>query len=477
VAVSAAPFVAPSIPVATDLPKHLFVARVYADYHRPEFRFPEYFELTPRPVPTSLVTLLLASTVRVVEPYTAGKLFFAACAAGLWYFTRGWLRALGKPPWGAIVVLPLTNCAFAFSGTLGFYASLCCFPALLWVLTAKKPGATRVVLLSAVLIVLYGFHLVAWGIGCFAVALDVFAGKVGWRDCEGRNARAGWADLLAPLASAPLLLLFAASESRYGGGVWNGVFGQIKGLFAYTALATTRASAIPLLIGMTALIAAALWSTRSSRPDRPILALGLVLMAFGAVLPQHYGAFSPMGPRVMPFALVVLSGAMALTERGWRRAAAFSAAITVPLAVLNLTAVRQQQPIYREFMAGISSVAYGSRILPVIEGWEGGWALNPPIGKIEDTYNLARGGSNPLAYVYPQLGTGAYLLKFRQAQPDTSYRWKPGSPPPLAGASKVTDYVVLFGYPRLREPLAAELDLCYSGGRLAVFGRRGLCVK
>lgn len=77
-AASLAPFVVPAIPVATDLPKHLFVARVYADYHHPAFRFSEYFERLPRAVPTFLVTLLLAPAMKVVEPYTAGKLFFVA---------------------------------------------------------------------------------------------------------------------------------------------------------------------------------------------------------------------------------------------------------------------------------------------------------------------------------------------------------------------------------------------------------------
>ena len=231
------------------------------------------------------------------------------------------------------------------------------------------------------------------------------------------------------------------------------------------------------MAGMVALIVAALWSPRSGRAGRPFLVLGLVLMAVGVILPQHYGAFSPMGPRVMPFALIALIGSLPFTERGWKAAAGFAAITSVVLVAVNLYAVRRQEPVYREFMAGIPSVAYGSRILPLIEGWEEGWALNPPIGKIEDTDNLARGGSNPLAYVYPQLGTGAYLLRFRHPQPDTSYRWKPGSPPDLTGVSAQTDYVVLFGYPQRRAELAREMDLCYSGGRLAVFGRRGMCVR
>lgn len=180
----------------------------------------------------------------------------------------------------------------------------------------------------------------------------------------------------------------------------------------------------------------------------------------------------------MPFALIVLAGSLRLGPRGWKIAAGAAAAVVLSLAAINTRAVFAEQAFYREFMAGIPSVAYGSRILPVIEGWGAGWgAVTSAHYGIEDTYNLERGGTNPMMYAYPDLKTGAHLLTYRRPQPDSGYKWDPRTAPPLDGASAHSDFVVLFGYPGLRAGLAREMDLCFSAGRLAVFGRRGGCVR
>jgi hypothetical protein len=477
-AAALAPFVLPAVPIGADLPKHLFVARVYSAYDDPSFRFPEYFELNPRPVPTFLVTFLLALAMKVVAPFTAAKLFLVASTLGFWYFARGMFRAAGAPASAALLVLPLSNSGFVFSGYVGYNASVAFYPALLWILVSRLRGAARFCAITASLLVLYGFHIVGWAIGCMTVAVFAVAPLAGLEPGEPRRRGIRWLDLAAPLVTVPLFLFFSAPSSQSYPSIWYGPLGQIKALIAYTAMATTRPSAIPMLAGILALLAASLWCLWRRAADRRLFLIGGLLLVAGLLLPWEYGNWSPVAPRVLPPALIAIAGGLRFSLRGWRIAALSAVLVMMPLCALNTRAVLAEQITYREFMAGIPSVAYGSRILPVIENWGGGWnALTSPHFGMEDTYNLARGGTNPMMYAYPDLKTGAYLLTYRQAQPDSGYKWDRHLDPHLEGSSRHSDYVVLFGFQGQREVLAREMDLCYAGGRLAVFGRRGACLR
>jgi hypothetical protein len=473
-----APFVLPEIPIGADLPKHLFVARVYSAYDNAAFRFREYFELSPRPVPTFLVTALLALAMKVVTPFTAAKLFLVACTLGLWFFARGMFRTAGAPASAALLVLPLSNSGFVFSGYAGYNASVAFYPALLWVLLGRLKGAARFCAITVSLGVLYGFHIVGWAIGCMTVVVFAAAPLAGLEPGKPRRAAVHWLDFCAAVVTVPLFFFFSAPSTQSAPTTWYGPVGQVKALFAYTAMATTRSSAVPMLAGIAALLAAALWCLWRRQADKRLLVVGGLLLVAGLLLPWEYGNWSPMAPRVLPRALIAITGGLRLRPWGWSVAVAVAAMVTVPLSVLNSRAVLAEQAFYREFMAGIPSVAYGSRILPVIENWGGGWnALTSAHYGIEDTYNLERGGTNPMMYAYPDLKTGAHLLTYRQPQPDSGYKWDARREPPLAGAPGHSDYVVLFGFHSRREALAREMDLCFARGRLAVFGRRGACLR
>src|SRR5947209_18310398 len=81
------PFIAPAIPVGTDLAKHVLVAKVLADYNNPLLKYREHYDLEIEPRSTMLGELALAGLVKYFDPFVAAKIYLALTIVRL--FLRG----------------------------------------------------------------------------------------------------------------------------------------------------------------------------------------------------------------------------------------------------------------------------------------------------------------------------------------------------------------------------------------------------
>src|SRR5215472_8813045 len=126
-----APFVAPRIPVGTDLPKHVMMAHVLNHYHDPALGYDQSFDVLVRARSTALSELSLAALERMLPPFAALKVFLAAFVVLLWASSRRLLLKLGAPASAGLVLLPLAHTFSVFNRFLPYVVSIAWFPFLL----------------------------------------------------------------------------------------------------------------------------------------------------------------------------------------------------------------------------------------------------------------------------------------------------------------------------------------------------------
>jgi len=475
------PFVLPAVPVENDIAKHLMIARVLTSYHDPVLAYEKYFELAIRPVSNGLSWAILAGLMQVVHPFVAAKIYLVGLTLTLWFFSRKLALALGLPGTAALLVLPLCQTTGVFQGMLPFATSFAIYPALLWVLISRERGPGRAIRVALVLFALQAFHVVGWAIGCLTVLLFAVWPVLGKPRQPGR--RAGgvlWADLAGVAATAPLLALVASGQPHSGLAIhYLPLVLHFRSMLAYTVWPLSMAAGVPLLLGILVLFGVCLAQVARRRTDRRFTILWLALLLVMAVLPYSINAMSPAGPRVLPFAIIVAMGVIHLRPQGWKIAATAATAAMVITSVFNTRAALAVQPACREFLAGMDSVAYGSRILPVFADMSlGGTKYCGPFWGIEDAYTIFRGGSNPYCYAAPYWKVGAHVLKFWHYDESYTYRFEQPSPrQKYDGVSREYDYVLIFGdLPFVASQVSREMRLCETHGRLQVFGRPGMCL-
>lgn len=476
------PFVLPRIPVENDTFKHLLIARVLTSYGDPVLEYSKYFELAIRPVSNSFCWAILAGLMKLVSPFDAARIYLVLVILALWFFCRKLVLELGLPDTAALVALPLSQTTHFFCGNLPFIASIAIYPAFLWVLVKHRCGIGRPIRVFLVLVVLYGFHIVGYAIACLTVVVFAVAPVVGFfKDWRRRDAGTLWGDLLAVTLTLPLLVFMVARQPGRLHVFYFSLVNHFKSLLAFTVWPLSRSAGVPLLVGVVMFFGVAMWQAVRGKTGRRFTLLWLALLFLLAVLPLQINALYPAGPRILPFAIIVAIGVINLSPRGWKIAGAAAAGVVVISSALNTKAALAVQPACEEFLAGMNSVAYGSRVLPIYEDMSLGGNVNcGPFWGIEDAYTIFRGGSNPYCFAAPFWKVGAHLLKYRSY--DTAYVKKYGLDLPsshiqtYAGVSRHYDYVLIFGSrPFVARQVSKEMLLCYSRGRLQVFGRPGKC--
>jgi hypothetical protein len=476
------PFVVPPRPVSSDLVKHLLVARVLSEYHSPVLAYSESFALDLRPRPTLLPILVLAGLMKVMDPFTAAKAFYVFLVVGLVASGRYLMRAVRAPPVAAVALLPLVHTTLVLGGVLPYATSIPLYPALLGVLLRTRPGWWRSVGLAVILLALYGCHIVSAAMGIFSVI--VLTARDGWRE--------KWRDFLALVPVAALLLAFLALKE--GGGFrlyYYPLWGHVKFYLAMNVFGLSRLSGYLLLLLLLALGGGVLLRLlrREASTQLTWLAIGLVII--GLLSPYMIGGWYIVGSRTLPFASVAAVASLRL--RGWwvRSAIAGASVFLAVSGTLNSRAALAVQPLYQEFLSGLSVVEPGSRILPIIQDPTlGGTLYVQPFVGIEDAYNIDRGGSNPYAFAAPArhirpapavdtlpgrgavgaLLTGATPLRFLYP---TYYAYRFSSlPPDYRGVFQVYDYVIMMGWqPEVAHVLETEGRLLHRRGQLFIYGR------
>lgn len=458
------PFLLPHIPVATDLPKHMMVARVVADYSNPLYRYANHFTIEWEPRPTVLGALVLAGLAKVMDPFVAAKAYLALFVAALWASGRFLAVRAGQPPLAGLLLLPLAHTFCVFAGFLPYIGSIPFFALLLGLLLTEPAGPRRSIGAGVILLVLYGFHIVGLAAGCFAVVVFAVQRQERWR--------IAWGDMAAMLPSVALSGYFILFR-RTPGAKWMyyNPIGQFKAYLGHNAWTLSRASGVLFLVLVALLSALVAWQVYR-RPGKPRLLLLIVAMTvIGLCLPYQIGDWFVVGSRTFPFVVIACLAYLTISEAGSRRLALVVLIFLAVSGWLNTRIALNVQKYYRTFFSGMAAVDYGSRILPVIEDINlGGNMYIQPFAGIEDAYTIYRGGSNPYCFSSPWVKTGAVILRSKFGQ-DFAYRFSDRKHE-YHGVSRSYDNVVLFGnLAEDRRAIAEEMCPAYNNGLLTVYRR------
>ena len=457
-----APFILPRIPVGTDLPKHVLVARVLGSYNQAKYGYANHFDIDLAPRPTILGELALAGLAKVLDPFDAAKAYLALFIAGLWLAGRFLAVRGGQPALAALLLLPLAHSWPVFAALLPFIVTIPLFALLLGVLTGQPRGLARSAWICLLLLLLYGFHIVGLVAGCFAVVLFAFDRKERWQ--------VAWSDLLALVPAACLAGRFLLHD-RGSSGHWlySSPLGQFKVYLGYNAWTLSRVAGI-LFIGLAAALAAwVAWQAYRQRQRPRLLFLAAAMAVAGLLLPVQIADWFVVGSRTFPFVVVASLGFLRFSHRGVRIMAVVVFGFLAVSAFFNTRAALHVQDEYRVFLSGMPAVNYGARILPIIEDPTTGNASVQPFWGIEDAYNIYRGGSSPYNFSTPNIRTGAAFLHSHYGL-DYAFRSSDVTPA-YSGVSRKYDYVVLYGkLPGVRRALAEEMCLSFSNGPLSIFG-------
>jgi hypothetical protein len=456
------PFLLPHIPVGTDLPKHVMVARVVASFDEARYGYANHFSLELRPRPTILGALTLAGLVKALDPFDAAKAYLALFVVGLWLSGRFLAVRAGQPPLAGLLLLPLAHTFYVFAGFMPFIGAIPFFAILLGVLIKRPGGLRRSVWICVLTLVLYGFHIVGLAAGCFAVVMFAFDRKDGWR--------VAWSDLAA-LVPAVSFAGYYLAYKRPQSSTWYyyGPLGQIKAYIGYNAWTLSRVGGV-LFIGLIVALAAFVAWQAYRQPKKPrLLLLMFAMTVTGLLSPYQIGDWFVVGSRTFPFVVVASLAFLRFSQRSSRILATVVAGFLAASGWFNTRAALNVQEAYRIFLSGIPAMEYGARMLPVVEDDSaGGNQYIQPFAGIEDAYNIYRGGSNPYCFSAPWVKTGGVILRSKYPS-DYAFKYSTRTPD-YRGASREYNCVVLFGkLPEVARVVANEMCLGFSNGPLSVY--------
>ena len=457
-----APFVVPAIPVGTDTIKQLSVARILASYHDPFLHYSEHFEVVWRPTATALANLTLAGLLQVFEPIVAVKAFFVIFAVGFWLSGQFYLQSLGARRHTAILLLPLIHSFYVFSGFLPFVGAFALYPLLLGVLFKFTPGRAKSAALALILVAQFGFHVVGAAIGCFTVFVCAL---------NFQRKSIVWPDLLSVMPAAALLLYFYLSKpAETAKALYHGPLGQLKAYVAYNVNTLSPPAGWLAILLLAALALIALHDTIRRKVAHPrLLALAIVFVCIGLLMPYQIGSIFILGSRTLPFAVIATVGALEWTTTRFRWAATASCLMLAASAVLNTRAALDFQEPYRVFLSGMNVVRPGSRLLPIVgERPEFGTGYVGAFSGIEDLYTIYRGGSNPYVFSEPFVPTGGSLLRLKYA-PAFALKYVDG-PRDYTGSAAVYDYILCWAcLDADRRVVEKEARLLFENGSLSIY--------
>lgn len=458
-----APFTAPPIPVGTDTPKQLMIARIVAEYHNPVLAYARDYTLDLKPRSTVFATLALAALVKVMDPFLAVRVLFALFVLALWLAGRFLAVSAGLPSITALLLLPLAHTLYVFSGFVPFVFAVAVYPVLLGLLLGKASGWKRWGIAAGALLLLYSLHIVGWAIGCLSVAVAAFV--------RG-DRKLGLCDMTAILPSAIVSGMFLLSrESGYSQWQYQSPVRHVLSYFVYNAATLSRVATYAALLLFAMFVTWIGYALVRGRGQRWLLLLCCGLIAAGICLPVQIADWFIVGARTFPFAVIIGITGLRMTGSALFRSVLLATAYILISSVLNTVCAMAVQSKYNQFLAGLPYVRYGSRILPIVEDLSlGGNQFIQPFAGIEDAYNIYRGGSNPYTFTYPNLRTGAATLRLLWGR--THVGKYSSNTVDYHGVSKKYDYVLLVGRLQdVRHQVSSEMCQIYRNDLITLYDR------
>jgi hypothetical protein len=467
----AIPFYVSVVPPMTDVSQHVLVARVINDFDDPVLRYSDYFAIDWAIAPTSLFYVLLASIQQIVGPFWDARIYLTIWVVSTWLSVWYLARVRGhQNPWvAAAAILPLSFCWYAYKGFLPFLMAMPLFALAVAVWFQPTRPTVKVPLLWALLLTLFGFHIV--GAAAAAAVICVVA-AINWLERRSDPEPL----LLAALSVSPLLVIVGAyvlgsnapSTSPSTASIVSNLFDAVK----FTCITLDNVASVAMLLWVVILGLLFASQFRYWKHEAPLLASMSCLMAIAALMPVSLGSLWPAGPRLFPFVLILV----AVSIR-WDRLPQIPLAVAclLLLSVLSASSIRHLVILDREvrdFIGGAQHVAPGSSVLPILASSYDKSRSVDPFWALISAYTVRNGGANPYAFAEPHITTGASPLHFRR-ESDRAYAFlydPPESPRSHAGVSAAYDYVLLWGDAgETADVLAAEMKLIYSSGKAMLF--------
>lgn len=470
------PFYVSILPPLNDFSQHVLVARIISDYNDPLLRFSDYFTIEWRMAPTSLFYLLLVGLQKIFGQFWDARIYLTLWVAVTWFSVGYLAKVRGEDdPWIApLVVLPLAFNWYVYGGTLPFLMTLPLFAlaVAIWFGDWKPP--VKIALLWILFVLLFGFHVVGAAAAAAAIVLGAIAKVLMDRGDWRQLIWAGLSVIPVPLLTGFYLFGRHAPKAKIE---YSSLLSQVVDVVKFTcaSLDDVAAALLLLWLGLLGLVTALRW--RDLIAANPAIISAAVLAGLAIVMPGTLGSLWPAGPRLMPFAIVLLSVSVRWAEL---RRGVVTISCVVLLAGMSFFTTRHAIELdrgFRDFLSAVDIVQPGKRILPILIDPHEGSRWTAPYWFLISVYTVMRGGSNPYVFADPHVKTGASPLKYRHpiGYPFAFLYERNRGADDYRGVSDYYDYVLLWGTaPSIEAVLQSEMGRMHGQGKATLFARHEL---
>jgi hypothetical protein len=440
-----------------DYPNHLAGAFVLAHLKDPAFQFSRFYASDWNTYPYLAMDAILLGLQRFLTIEIAGRVLLSLCLlavpAAAWFFLRQ--ANPGQESLALWSLLVSNNLYFFLFGMLNLQLSLAlCLVVLgFWLKFVKRPRLSLWCLLLILTTALYFTHLLGFAIaGLVMTAYAVFA------RLPLRRMLSSWVLFVPGVVFYLHCRVHVASALSLQ---FRGFAGKAKGLLLLMAGCSPALDFFTWLVIGGAFVIARLaysefkWNYRW---------LGVVGCLFGMywVFPSVYGATRVADIRLLPFLFVLALAAVNLGRR-----ARLIGLVAVVLFALRAGEVERHfisvQPHLEQLSESFSSIPRGARVLPVIDWWQAGSAMEREFW----AYGvIRRGWFSPCLFHDP--GVQPFRIKLRAYAP-CSPNWVRLESWDWGRIRNEFDYAWVCGAPQASAPLSEIGELTAQQDDLRIF--------
>jgi hypothetical protein len=227
-----------------------------------------------------------------------------------------------------------------------------------------------------------------------------------------------------------------------------------------------------MLAWLVAIGAAGLWQWHRGRLPAWLVACVALLATASVLLPASLGALWPAGPRLFPYALILLVSGLSWPRRYARGVGLAALVVVLGMNLANGLKARALDREFRSFLSAVDLVDPGSKLLPILVDPYAGSKSIWPFWSLPSAYNVYRGGASPYVFATPYVKTGASPLQYRHRDEfGYAFLYEPGQPASAyRGVAGAYDYVLVWGVdPDLDAVLGRELALVHRDGAFRLY--------
>lgn len=469
------PFYISIVPPMTDVPQHVLISRIISEYDNPILRFSDYFTVEWVLAPTTLFYLIFTPLQKVVGPFWDARLYLTIWVISTWLAV--WhlsnVRKQDNPWIAPLIALPITFCWYAYQGFLPYLMTIPLFVLTVAVWMGNMGIARKIFLMWCITLVLFGFHIVGAAVAAatiiFMACIQVLSGKNDWGVFK-------W----AIISNVPLVLVTGV----YLGGnsapksliTYHSLPSQVFDTIKFTCTSLNSTAAALLLLWLCTLIIILIAFRNYMSREQNILFSAAMLFFLSIAMPVSLGALWPAGPRIMPFAIVLL--VVSLPWEKFQKKQIILSSVTL-LACLSLFTSMHAHALdsgYRSVLAAAKHIEPGSNILPIVVDKDLGSRWTTPYLHPAAILTTTKGGANPYVPASPYVLTGATPLKFKNPTKNRKYAFfheTDSKPEDYMGVGSSYNYVIMWGNSMPIEAIiSGEMSILYEEGRMIIYARK-----